>query len=139
MKKKFHLIDYARDNKMHTVTEEFLLQYYHNDTDTNNINIEDYIKKCKTGDNFVCEKHNYFLVCLTAPNKDYSIPIIYESYIRAEVQAQNIKEACIKAVKEFLNIPDPNYIEDSFKIDWEGIETKETLPTEEEVLEKVFK
>ena len=64
MKKKFHLIDYARDNKMHTVTEEFLLQFYDNDMDTNNSKIEDYIKKCKPADHFVCERHNYSLICL---------------------------------------------------------------------------
>lgn len=35
----------------------------------------------------------------------YDIPIRWESYKRISVEADNLKEACIKAVKEFLEIP----------------------------------
>ena len=52
------------------------------------------------------------------PNeKLYSIPIIWESYMRVDVTAANLQEAVDKAVNKFLSIPDPNYLEDSFNID----------------------
>lgn len=49
--------------------------------------------------------------------KKYSIPIYWESYKRYEVEAENLQEAALKAVKQFLSEPDDLYIEDSFNID----------------------
>lgn len=49
--------------------------------------------------------------------KEYSVPIRWESYQRIKVQASNLNEACILALKEFLSISDDNYIDDSFLID----------------------
>lgn len=49
--------------------------------------------------------------------KKYSIPIYWESYKRYEVEAENLQEAALKAVKEFLSEPDSWYIDDSFNID----------------------
>lgn len=50
-------------------------------------------------------------------NKKYSIPIIWESYKRYDVEAENLQEAVEKALKNFLAEPDDHYIEDSFQID----------------------
>ena len=49
--------------------------------------------------------------------KNYSIPIVWESYKRYDVEAENLQEAVTKALKEFLKEPDENYIDDSFSID----------------------
>lgn len=49
--------------------------------------------------------------------KNYSIPIIWESYKRYDVEAENLQEAVTKALKEFLQEPDENYLDDSFSID----------------------
>lgn len=49
--------------------------------------------------------------------KKYSIPIYWESYKRYEVEADNLQEAALLAVKQFLSEPDDLYIEDSFNID----------------------
>lgn len=49
--------------------------------------------------------------------KEYSIPIVWESYKRYNVEAENLQEAVTKALKEFLKEPDDNYIDDSFFID----------------------
>jgi len=49
--------------------------------------------------------------------KQYSIPIVWESYKRYEVEAEDLQEAVTKALKEFLKEPDDNYIDDSFSID----------------------
>ena len=49
--------------------------------------------------------------------KNYSIPIVWESYKRYNVEAENLQEAVTKALKEFLKEPDENYIDDSFSID----------------------
>ena len=49
--------------------------------------------------------------------KNYSIPIVWESYKRYNVEAENLQEAVTKALKEFLQEPDENYLEDSFSID----------------------
>lgn len=48
---------------------------------------------------------------------EYQIPIRWESYQRIKVQASNLNEACVLALKQFLAIPDENYIDDSFLID----------------------
>lgn len=49
--------------------------------------------------------------------KKYSIPIIWESYKRYDVEAENLQEAVKEALKQFLKEPDDNYIDDSFFID----------------------
>jgi hypothetical protein len=49
--------------------------------------------------------------------KNYSIPIVWESYKRYEVEAENLQEAVTKALSIFLKEPDDNYIDDSFSID----------------------
>jgi hypothetical protein len=49
--------------------------------------------------------------------KNYEIPIVWESYKRYTVEADNLQEAVTKAVKQFLSEPDENYIDDSFSID----------------------
>ena len=49
--------------------------------------------------------------------KKYSIPIIWESYKRYDVEAENLQEAVKEALKQFLKEPDENYLEDSFSID----------------------
>lgn len=49
--------------------------------------------------------------------KIYKIPIVWESYKRYEVEADNLQEAVTKALKIFLSEPDDNYMDDSFDID----------------------
>ena len=49
--------------------------------------------------------------------KNYSIPIVWESYKRYEVEAENLQEAVTKALSIFLKEPDDNYIDNSFSID----------------------
>jgi hypothetical protein len=49
--------------------------------------------------------------------KNYSIPIVWESYKRFNVEAENLQEAVTKALSIFLKEPDDNYIDDSFSID----------------------
>lgn len=49
--------------------------------------------------------------------KEYSIPIRWESYKRYKVEAENLQEAVEKALKQFLSEPDDNYIGDSFEVD----------------------
>lgn len=49
--------------------------------------------------------------------KTYEIPIIWESYKRYIVEAENLQDAVTKALKIFLDTADENYIEDSFDID----------------------
>lgn len=49
--------------------------------------------------------------------KEYNIPIIWESYKRYKVTANTLEEAVLKALKQFLSEPDDNYIDDSFEID----------------------
>ena len=71
----------------------------------------------------------------------YNIPIRWESYKRISVEADNLKEACIKAVKEFLEIPDDNYIDDSWGLDeilkWEY--SDEVIPYEIEIINEIYK
>ena len=40
-----------------------------------------------------------------------------QSYKRYEVEAENLQEAALKAVKQFLSEPDDLYIDGSFNID----------------------
>ena len=49
--------------------------------------------------------------------KEYNIPIIWESYKRYKVTANTLEEAILKALKQFLSEPGDNYINDSFEID----------------------
>jgi|688.fasta_scaffold2839414_2 hypothetical protein len=49
--------------------------------------------------------------------KNYSIPIVWESYKRFNVEAENLQEAVTKALSIFLKETDDNYIDDSFSID----------------------
>ena len=49
--------------------------------------------------------------------KEYNIPISWESYKRYKVNASNLEDAVEKALKQFLSEPDDKYINDSFEID----------------------
>lgn len=49
--------------------------------------------------------------------KEYDIPIRWESYKRYKVIANTLEGAVLKALKQFLSEPDDNYLEDSFEID----------------------
>lgn len=49
--------------------------------------------------------------------KSYSIPIVWQSYKRYEVDAENLEEAVTKALKQFLSEPDENYLDNSFEFD----------------------
>ena len=49
--------------------------------------------------------------------KNYSIPIVWESYKRVDVEAENLQSAVYLALKQFLSEPDETYICDSFEID----------------------
>ena len=61
-------------------------------------------------------------------SKKYSIPIVWESYKRYEVEAESLQSAVYLALKQFLAEPDDLYIDDSFEID-EIV--KEEYPDEE--------
>ena len=61
--------------------------------------------------------------------KNYSIPIIWESCKRYEVEAENLQEAITKALSVFLKEPDDNYLQDSFSID--GMMLEENYPGED--------
>ena len=49
--------------------------------------------------------------------KEYNIPIRWESYKRYKVIANTLEDAVLKSLKQFLSEPDDNYLEDSFEID----------------------
>ena len=49
--------------------------------------------------------------------KEYDIPIRWESYERYKVTANTLEEAVLKALKQFLSEYDYKYIQDSFEID----------------------
>lgn len=49
--------------------------------------------------------------------KKYNIPIVWQSYKRIEVEAENLHSAIYQALKQFLSEPDDNYLCDSFEID----------------------
>ncbi len=53
----------------------------------------------------------------TQEQKEYNIPISWESYKRVKVEANSLQEAVEKALKIFLAEPDELYLEDSFEID----------------------
>lgn len=67
--------------------------------------------------------------------KTYNIPIVWQSYKRVPVQAENLEEAVKLALKQFLSEPDDLYIEDSFEID--GI-LSEDYPDENFDLNKIL-
>ena len=50
--------------------------------------------------------------------KSYNIPINYQSSQTMEVKANSLQEAVELALKEFLSIPDENYLCDSYEIDY---------------------
>ena len=49
--------------------------------------------------------------------KTYNIPIVWQSYKRISVEAENLQQAIKLALNQFLSEPDDLYIEDSFEID----------------------
>jgi len=49
--------------------------------------------------------------------KTYNIPIIYQRVETINVEANNLQEAVEIALKQFLAIPDDNYLDDSFEVD----------------------
>ena len=49
--------------------------------------------------------------------KQYSIPIIWQSYKRFDVDAETLEEAVTKALKQFFSEPCDMYLEDSFELD----------------------
>ncbi len=59
--------------------------------------------------------------------KTYNIPIVWQSYKRYQVEAENLQQATELALKQFFSEPDELYIEDSFEID--GIIEDETGET----------
>lgn len=65
----------------------------------------------------------------------YDIPIAWQSYKNYKVKADNLEEACILALKQFLSEPDENYVDDSFEID--GI-IHEDYPEEEIDIQKIY-
>lgn len=63
----------------------------------------------------------------------YSIPIVWQSYKRYEVEAESLQEAVEISLKQFLSEPDDNYLEDSFEIDYF---VEEEYPNEEYDIDK---
>lgn len=61
--------------------------------------------------------------------KKYKIPIIYQRLEFFEVEAEDLQTAAKQALNEFFQIPDENYICDSFELDNDHI--KENYPNEE--------
>lgn len=59
----------------------------------------------------------------------YEIPIYWECYRTFNVEANTLQEAVAKAVKDFLTIPDDDYLSDSFGVDQEIL--VEEYPLEE--------
>ncbi len=57
--------------------------------------------------------------------KQYSIPVVWQSMKRYNVDADNLQDAVAKALIQFLEEPDYFCIEDSFEIDGEGLEDYE--------------
>lgn len=49
--------------------------------------------------------------------KKYSIPIVWQSYKRYNVEAESLEIAIEEALSRFLSEPDDTYIQDSFEID----------------------
>jgi hypothetical protein len=49
--------------------------------------------------------------------KTYNIPILWQSYKRYPVEAENLEQAVEIALRQFFKEPDDNYLEDSFEID----------------------
>jgi len=47
----------------------------------------------------------------------YDIPITYQCLQTVSVEADNLEQAVILALKQFLSEPDENYLCDSFEID----------------------
>lgn len=69
--------------------------------------------------------------------KNYNIPIIYQRVSNHSVQANSLEEAMVIALKEFLAIPDDDYLADSFEFDSVIEDYQEEFDTEK-VEQKVF-
>jgi len=69
--------------------------------------------------------------------KQYTIPIVWQTWKTFEVDANNLQEAVQKALSQFFSEPcsDGNYLEDSFEID--GI-IEDNYPDEEYDLNKAI-
>jgi predicted membrane protein len=59
---------------------------------------------------------------------NYRIPIKYSRVEYIEVEAENLQTAVENSLKEFLSIPDEDYLDDSFDID--DIYIQENYPNE---------
>lgn len=79
--------------------------------------VKDKITDCKFPINVTGNFENEVFKIHSIGSKEYEIPIVWESYKRYKVEANNLEEAVTKALKQFLSEPDYEYIEDSFSID----------------------
>jgi len=79
--------------------------------------VEDKITDCKFPVKITGNFENEVFKIQNIVSKEYEIPIVWESYKRYKVEANNLEEAVTKALKQFLSEPDDEYIEDSFSID----------------------
>jgi hypothetical protein len=79
--------------------------------------VKDKITDCKFPVNVTGNFENGVFRIQSIIGKEYEIPIVWESYKRYKVEANNLEEAVTKALKQFLSEPDDEYIEDSFSID----------------------
>lgn len=79
--------------------------------------VEDKITDCKFPINVTGNFENKVFRIQSIICKEYEVPIVWESYKRYKVEANNLEEAVTKALKQFLLEPDNEYIEDSFSID----------------------
>lgn len=67
--------------------------------------------------------------------KEYSIPIVWQSYKRIDVEAEDLQSAIYQALKQFLAEPDETYLCDSFELD--GI-IHDEYPDEDYNYEKII-
>lgn len=79
--------------------------------------VEDKITNCKFPVKIKGNFENEVFKIQNIIGKEYEIPIVWESYKRYKVEANNLEEAVTKALKQFLSEPDNEYIDDSFSID----------------------
>ena len=68
--------------------------------------------------------------------KTYKIPIVWQSCQIYEVDAEDLQEGIIKAMKQFLSEPDDSYLDDSFQFDEDYMD--ENYPKEEFNTEKIY-
>lgn len=67
--------------------------------------------------------------------KEYDIPIVWQSYKRYKIYAENLEEAVKEALDRFLSEPDDNYLDDTFEID--GI-IEDEYPNEDYDMNKIL-